>query len=819
MLNHSKGNCSKVSFLSFLFCFVILFASTGYADVVINDVTQINPITMQDVIAPTSIDEIVNAVKSHTGPISIGGGRYSMGGQTATENGIQIDMRQMNKVLAFSKDNKEVTVQAGITWRALQEYIDPYDLSVEIMQTYDNFTVGGSLSVNAHGRYVGKGPLVYSVKSIHVVLADGSLVNASPTENSDIFYGAIGGYGGLGVIVDATLELADDIKVERQSTVMPISAYAEYFAQHVENDPNVVFHNADIYPDDYEKVRATSYVKTDKPVTIPDHMIPIDKSYWRDRFLFNIISEWPFGKEIRQHIIDPMLFSDNRVEWRNYEASYRVEELEPSSRKSSTYVLQEYFVPTENFDKFRVDMRDVLRSNHVNVINVSIRHAHKDPGTLLAWAQSDVFAFVLYYKQGTTDDDKKAVGSWTRQLIDRVIASGGSYYLPYQIQATVDQFHAAYPNADKFFALKQKLDPTNKFRNKLWNAYYQPQTSTELAGTNPDPKAAKIKAEIRKIPGYARDEGQTYLTFPEWFIVYSPDEYAKYLKTHTNNSDFPYFGSIGQTWGNYHDVYAVTKQNGYPTNWGYHLMIGVISSSYSTELAVKGIYENSIGRITEWTAGGKRTPEDNYAAQVAQEYVDFIRVYPWYEFSFMDRFKGLWAQTDPVRSNRIRRWERRGFLSLGYLFKAGYGGIIKLATKAIYGDADAEMMVLTKPLGAGKYIPVDKVKVYREFNDGSKLLILPRYEEFRDAITQLAQQNVSFREIAGNQNILMTLVVPAQWTYQGEGVEGVKQLFSRPILTHPEQKRIAVNISVPQLDAVIRNLKNQGMSIEHIYDY
>jgi hypothetical protein len=61
-----------------------------------------------------------------------------------------------------------------------------------------------------------------------------------------------------------------------------------------------------------------------------------------------------------------------------------------------------------------------------------------------------------------------------RELIDTAIADGGTYYLPYQVLATKEQFHAAYPRAWEFFALKQKLDPTDKFRNRLWDAYYEP---------------------------------------------------------------------------------------------------------------------------------------------------------------------------------------------------------------------------------------------------------------------------------------------------------------------------------------------------------
>lgn len=451
---------------------VSAIAQTGQT--IVNDVTQINPIAVAGVLVPKSIEEIVSTVKSHPGPISVGGGRYSMGGQTATERALHIDMRQFDKVVQFSKESKQITVQTGITWRKIQEFIDPHNLSLQIMQTYANFTVGGSLSVNVHGRYIGKGPLVISVQSIRVVLPNGDLVLASPTDNQDVFYGAIGGYGAMGVIVEATLNLADNVRVERNSQVMPLASYKNFFFKNIRENREVVFHNADIYPPEFNTVRATSYLETDKPVTVTDRLIPADNSYWLDRSAFWVMSEVPFGKAFRRYVIDPLLFRGERVEWRNYEASYDVKELEPSSRKDSTYVLQEYFVPVENLEKFVPKMAEILQRHNVNAINVSIRHAKQDPGTMLAWARTEVFAYVLYYKQGTSDADKKVVAAWTRELIDAAISLNGAYYLPYQIHATNEQFKAAYPNADAFFAQKKKLDPTNKFRNKLWDAYYKP---------------------------------------------------------------------------------------------------------------------------------------------------------------------------------------------------------------------------------------------------------------------------------------------------------------------------------------------------------
>lgn len=803
--------------LRYLLLFVIFsgFVANASAEgtsegIIVNDVTQINPIRVRQVIAPASLEEIVDAVRKHPGPISVGGGRYSMGGQTATENTLQIDMRQFDKVIDFSKEKKEITVQAGITWRKIQETIDPHDLSLQIMQSYANFTVGGSLSVNVHGRYMGQGPLVMSVKSIRLVLPDGKVVRASPKERPDLFYGAIGGYGALGVIVEATLALTDNVKVERQTTVMPFGEYKEYFFRKVRDNPDIVFHNADIFPSEYDTVRVTSFVRTEKPVTIPDRLRPTEIDNARERFALWAVTELPFGDWLRRKVFDPWYYRDSQVVWRNYEASYDVRELEPKSRKDSTYVLQEYFVPVDRIDQFVPRMAETLQRHDVTALNVSIRHAKQDPGTLLAWAPTEVFAFVLYYKQGTSDADRRSVAIWTRELIDGVLSVGGTYYLPYQIHATPSQFQAAYPSAGKFFALKKRVDPTNKFRNKLWDAYYaegrlRPTTTT----------ASAIAAELEYFPKYKRDEAQTYLTVPEWFLVYSPGEYAQFLQTNAP-ADYPYFGSVGQFWSCYRSAYNATKdEHGF--NIGYHVMVSVIGSSYTIENIVKGIYENVIGRLTWWFTS-EATQEDRFAARVAKEYVDFIHVTPWYEFPFARRVKQLWAETDLFGPGIIRKWERKLALSLEYLAKAQYATLIKLATKAAYGDADTEMLALAEGITPDVLKAEPRVKVLRRFDSNLSLIAMPRYEEFRVATERLTRHGVRFREIAGNDDILVTTVVPTSWQYD---IPAGKVVFANPILTSPNQslQRAAIKVPVPLLHRVLSDFTAKGFAAEHIYDY
>jgi FAD/FMN-containing dehydrogenase len=463
----------KYNLLIYYFCF-ITFSHLSIAKTIVNDVTNINPIEVDKVITPITTEEIKLAVKLNKGSISIGGGRFSMGGQTATEQAVQIDMRNFNKIIKLDTDKKQITAQTGIRWRDIQEVIDKKNLSIKIMQTYSNFTLGGSLSVNAHGRYIGEGPLVRSVESIKVILADGSEVKASRTENSDIFFSAIGGYGAIGIITEATLNLVPNEKIRREIKIMPTSKYKEYFFSNIRDNKDIILHNGDLYPPDYKEVSLESWYRTDKPLTNETKLIPKGQKYWLEPNAISSISTLPFGSELRKKILDPILHKKEVIVWRNYEASYDVAQLEPlTPRLVYTYVLQEYFIPPDQFDKFLPKIRKVFQKNDVNVVNVSIRHAHADPGTYLAWAPEEVFSFVVYYKQATTNSAKKKVAKWTRELIDEALSVNGRYYLPYQIHATEEQFKKAYPGYKKFFELKKKLDPTNKFRNKLWDQYYK----------------------------------------------------------------------------------------------------------------------------------------------------------------------------------------------------------------------------------------------------------------------------------------------------------------------------------------------------------
>lgn len=437
---------------------------------VVNDITGLNPIGVARVARPHSADEVAKLLQEWKGTVSIGGSRCSMGGQIASERSLHLDMRAMRKLLRLDPTAGIVRVQAGMRWRDLQDHVDPHDLSVRIMQSYSNFSIGGSLSVNCHGRYVGKGPLANSIRALRLATVDGRMLELSRISRPELFGAVIGGYGGLGVVTEVELDLDRNRPIRRDAEFVALEDYPGYFRESILADPTALLHNADLSPPDFDRPLAITWRETDERPTGP-RLVPRNVDYSRDRKLIWAASELPGGAHVRERFLNPSLLHEHPVVWRNHEASLDIASLEPGSRFLTTYALQEYFLPVGNFVRFAQRMAGILREHEVNVLNVSLRHTPADEMTLMRWAPAETFCFVLYYKQGANALAQRTVQGWTRALIDAALELGGRYYLPYQLHATTAQFRRAYPEHERFAAIKAELDPNNRLRNKLWEKY------------------------------------------------------------------------------------------------------------------------------------------------------------------------------------------------------------------------------------------------------------------------------------------------------------------------------------------------------------
>ena len=285
---------------------------------------------------------------------------------------------------------------------------------------------------------------------------------------------------------------------------------------------------------------------------------------------------------------------------------------------------------------------------------------------------------------------------------------------------------------------------------------------------------------------------QTFLTFPEWYLVFSPEEQANYFK-HTTATSFPFNSHTRQIWESYHIVNNQIKGN-FPPNKGYHFMIWVIGSSASVEYSIKAVYEKLIGRITD--THEVITVEDKFNAKFTQHYVDFIKDRPWYEFDFKTQLKDLWRDNAFWGDHFGRKIERRYILTSELLVKYIYGKLIGLGTKQVYDEALPNTVVVIN-------------------NDS--LVNLPRYDKFNPAIQSLALKGNQIKEIAGNNSaILLTLIVPRNARTEFDGAQTV---FIQPLASDLSKKRIAIAIPVKDLNVLLMDLNRNKVDIEHVFDF
>src|SRR6185503_8371524 len=108
-------------------------------------------------------------------------------------------------------------------------------------------------------------------------------------------------------------------------------------------------------------------------------------------------------------------------------------------------------------------------------------------------------------------------------------------------------------------------------------------------------------AQVVAPPEHRRAPEQTFLTYPEWFLVQGPADFAHYVRDHPPTA-LPLIGHICQVWHGYGGVHDATKKD-YPFNFEYFVMVMVIGVSTTAEYALRAAYETMIGRVSDLTTG------------------------------------------------------------------------------------------------------------------------------------------------------------------------------------------------------------------------
>lgn len=235
--------------------------------------------------------------------IAMMGKQHSQGGQSLSSQAIELDMLPFNKVVSIDLHKKQITVESGMTWGDLQKYINPYNLAIKSIQSPNIFTVGGSMSVNAHGDDFRAGAVGNSVVAFHLQLEGGPKVLVTPDKEPILWSAALGGYGLIGVITDVTFQLTDNDWLKSNYQETQVDKFDLYFQEKIAGEKSVALFYAhlNILPgaDFLRNMYVITYTNT---YALPDKIETLDNpDKWNSLLtpIFNLSRYGRLGKAWR----------------------------------------------------------------------------------------------------------------------------------------------------------------------------------------------------------------------------------------------------------------------------------------------------------------------------------------------------------------------------------------------------------------------------------------------------------------------------------------------------------------------------------------
>lgn len=156
---------------------------------------------------PRSVLEVVEAVlraRAAGQAVKVAGSGHSFTDVACTD-GRLLCVDALDRVLDVDREAGTVTVEAGITIRALNRELAERGLALANLGDIDRQTIAGATSTGTHGTGARLGGLATFIRAMELVTADGDVLRCSPDEEPEVFHGARVGLGALGVVTRLTL--------------------------------------------------------------------------------------------------------------------------------------------------------------------------------------------------------------------------------------------------------------------------------------------------------------------------------------------------------------------------------------------------------------------------------------------------------------------------------------------------------------------------------------------------------------------------------------------------------------------------------------
>lgn len=446
-------------------------AATIHHPLLRNDVhSRLNPTLHARILRPADASQVADALHAATRAgqhVAVAGARHAMGGQQFAEGGWLLDCGAMDGIHGFDTERGLLCCGAGIRWPAVQRFLaghrDAQGAGWALRQKQtgaDDFSLGGALAANIHGRGLDLRPFVEDIEAFTLVTPDGGVHAVDRRASPELFALAVGGYGMFGVVTDVTLRLMPRRILVRRVSLLRRDALATAFEQARSDGALYGDFQFAIDPDSRDFLDLgvfSTYAPTDGPADAALHLEP---AQWRELLTLAHTDKSAAFRRYSDFYLatDGQRYGSDDHQFGVYLDDYH-DGVDACLGHRGSELITELYVPREAIGGFLGVLAEDCRRHRTELVYGTVRQIRAEHETRLRWARRDWACVVLNLHVRHDADGLRKVRADMQRLIDHALDAGGSFYLTYHRHARPDQLRAAYPGIDEMMAAKHRLDP------------------------------------------------------------------------------------------------------------------------------------------------------------------------------------------------------------------------------------------------------------------------------------------------------------------------------------------------------------------------
>lgn len=443
------------------------------------------------VLRPRTVDELraaFDAARRDGATIGLRGSGCSYGDASVNEQGHVLDVRGMNRILAWDPATGVAECEPGVTIEQLWKTILPDGWWPRVVSGTMFPTLAGAAAMNIHGKNAyAVGPIGDAIREFDLVTPSGELLTCDRERNAEVFHAAIGGFGMLGAFARIVLETkrvhSGDLEVlairvpglaeameamdARTASADYLVAWLDAFAEGAALGRGLIHAARYLEPGEDPDPRATLAVARQE---LPPNILGVPKSEaWRALRLLN--------HDAGMRALNAAKYAMSALEaqrgaYRQPHAAFAflldyVPNWKWAYGRSAGHGLIQYqaFVPKETaYPVFRAVLEESQRARCVPYLAVLKRH-RPDP----FWLTHAVDGWSLALDFKVTPATREALWRHCSALTERVLDGGGRFYFAKDLVLTPEHARRMFPAKElaAFAAQKRRLDPENLLATNL----------------------------------------------------------------------------------------------------------------------------------------------------------------------------------------------------------------------------------------------------------------------------------------------------------------------------------------------------------------